>query len=433
MSQIDQLVLPEIKERKGFLVYLKIVFIPCLIYALLLLAYFGHIDFKINILTLALMGFILLVALILARHNAEYASSLFEQQKDEFKQALKSYIMKNFLQIGKETKCNGSFDSFATNYIRASRNENYASVAPSFFSAMGILGTFISIALFVPNFNANDLNSLEREISLFLSGIATAFYISIYGIFLSLWWVFFERFGRSKMQKLLERLKNSTSIFFWTKEELEQRYLTQGLAHFDKIGVIFEQVSNQDFFKELNYSIERKFGLFQEMLNVEEKAIRVSGEHIKQSMSELNRSHRNQKELSKVYLDMTDAISTFNQNLREINTKMSEQYNRLTDISADRIQHLDKTLATLDEKIENFKKSFGHYQDSMLQNQEKVFLGFKEALIQGIREFKEAYEDEKHIDGGIELMSQLKAEMSELDNEASEVIAKLNKDGELSK
>ena len=196
MSQIDQLVLPEIKERKGFLVYLKIVFIPCLIYALLLLAYFGHIDFKINILTLALMGFILLVALILARHNAEYASSLFEQKKDEFKQALKSYIMKNFLQIGKETKCNGSFDSFATNYIRASRNENYASVAPSFFSAMGILGTFISIALFVPNFNANDLNSLEREISLFLSGIATAFYISIYGIFLSLWWVFFERFDR---------------------------------------------------------------------------------------------------------------------------------------------------------------------------------------------------------------------------------------------
>lgn len=433
VEEVSELTLPEIKERSGFLVYLKIIFIPCFIYALVLLAYFGHIDFKINTLTLAFMGLILFVALILARHNAEYASSLFEQQKGEFKQALKTYIMKNFLKIGKETKCNGSFDDFTSTYIKTSRNENFATISPSLFSAMGILGTFISIALFVPSFNTNNLSFLEQEISHFLSGIATAFYVSIYGIFLSLWWVFFERFGRSKIQRLLERLKKSTSIFFWTKEELEQRYLTQGLAHFDKIGVIFEQVSNQDFFKELNSSIERKFGLFQEMLNVEEKAIRVSGEHIKQTMNELNRSHRNQKDLSKVYLDMTDAINTFNQNLREINARMSEQYNRLTDISSEKIQHLDKTIAALDEKIENFKRSFGHYQDLMFQNQEKIFTGFKDSLIQGIREFKEAYEDEKHIDGGIELMSQLKAEMSELDNEASEVIAKLNKDGEFSK
>lgn len=425
---VSQLVLPEIRERKGFLVYLKIIFIPVLIYAFALLAYLGRIDFKVDFATLVLMGVILLIALILAKHNAEYASSVFEQQKDEFKQALKNYIMRNFLKVGKETKSNASFDDFANAYVANFRNENFALIAPTTFATLGILGTFICIAFFIPHFNTGDLDALEREISQFLSGIGNAFYVAIYGIFLSLWWVFFERFGRSKIQKLLYRQKNSTSGFFWTKEELEQRYFTQGLAHFDKIGVIFEQVSNEDFFKELNHSIERKFGLFQEMLSVEEKAIHLSSEHIKQNMNELHRAQKNQKDLSRVYLEMTDSISSLQHSLKDISARLSEQYNHLLNISNERVAHLDKTLVALDEKIENFKRSFGYYQDLMLQNQEKIFMGFKQSLIQGIREFKEVYEDEKSIDGGIELMSKLKADITQLDNEASEVIAKFKED-----
>lgn len=430
---VSQLVLPEIKERKGFLVYLKIVFIPCFIYALALLVYFGYIDFKIELATLVLMGFILFIALILAKHNAEYASSAFEQQGDEFKQALKSYIMKNFLKVGREVKSNASFDDFANAYVAHFRSENFATIASTLFATLGILGTFISIALFMPSFNTSDLNSLEWAISQFLSGVSNAFYIAVYGIFLSLWWVFFERFGRSKIEKLLYRQKNSTSGFFWSKEELEQRYFTQGLRHFDKIGVIFEQVSSEDFFKELNHSIERKFGLFQEMLSVEEKAIHLSSEHIKQNMNELHRAQKNQKDLSRVYLEMSDAIASLQQSLKDINVRMSEQYNHLLSISNERIAHLDKTLATLDERIENFKRSFGYYQDLMLSNQEKIFMGFKQSLIQGMKEFKEAYEDEKHIDGSIELMSKLKADITQLDNEASEVITKLKEEYDSSK
>lgn len=425
---VSQLVLPEIRERKGFLVYLKIIFIPCFIYVLALLAYFGYIDFKMELVTLVLMGFILLVALIFAKHNAEYASSAFEQQGDEFKQALKSYIMKNFLKIGREIKSNASFDDFANAYVTHFRSENFATVASSIFATLGILGTFISIALFMPSFNTSDLSSLEWAISQFLSAMSNAFYIAVYGIFLSLWWVFFERFGRNKIQKLLYRQKNSTSNFFWTKEELEQRYFTQGLKHFDKIGVIFEQVSNEDFFKELNNSIERKFGLFQKMLSVEEKAIHLSNEHIKQNMNELHRAQKNQKDLSRVYLELGESINSLQHSLKDISIRMSEQYNHLLNISNERIAHLDKTLAGLDEKIENFKRSFGYYQDLMLSNQEKVFMGFKQSLIQGIKEFKEAYEDEKNIDDSIELMSKLKDDMTKLDDEASKVITKLKEE-----
>ncbi|TQR34670.1 hypothetical protein DMB92_01545 [Campylobacter sp. MIT 99-7217] len=427
-KEIAELILPEIKERKGFLVYVKIVFIPILLYIFVLLGYLGQLDLRVESHTLFMMGIILFIALIFARHNAEYASNIFEQQKNEFKQALKKYIMKNFLTIGNETKCNASFDEFAYSYIKGARNENFASIATSIFPMLGILGTFVSIAISMPDFSSNDSLMLEQEISQLLGGVATAFYVSIYGIFLALWWMFFEKFGKSKIQRLITRQKISTSGFFWTKEEMDHKYLSLSLKHFEKIGVIFDQVSNEDFFKELDYSIERKFGLFQEMLSVEEKSIKLSSEHIKQTMSELTRAHRTQKDLSKVYLEMTNAIGLLNQNLRDISTRMSEQYNRLLDVSNEKTQHLDRTLSSLDERIDVFKRSFEHYQNSMLENQEKVFIGFKNSLLQGMREFKDVYEEERNIDDKIAMMSQMKAEIQEIDQEASGVIAKLSKE-----
>ncbi|HHW4074030.1 TPA: MotA/TolQ/ExbB proton channel family protein, partial [Campylobacter coli] len=318
-DEISELILPESKEKKGYLVYLKIIFIPALLYVFILLGYYDIINFKVELHTVVMIGFIFFTALVFARHSSEYAYSIFEQQKDEFKQALKRHIMKHFLTIGKDTKSNANFDDFAYAYVRGARNENFASIGAAIFPMMGILGTFISIALSMPNFSSSDTAALEQEIALLLSGVGTAFYVSIYGIFLALWWMFFEKFGKSKIERLLNRQKNSTSGFFWTKEELDQRYLSESLQHFEKISAIFKQVSNQDFFAELDHTIDRKFGIFQDMLNVEEKAIRLSGEHIKQTMGELSRAQRDQRDLGKMYGEMLNGIGMLNQNLKEIN------------------------------------------------------------------------------------------------------------------
>lgn len=72
----------------------------------------------------------------------------------------------------------------------------------------------------MPNFSSSDTAALEQEIALLLSGVGTAFYVSIYGIFLALWWMFFEKFGKSKIERLLNRQKNSTSGFFGQKKSL---------------------------------------------------------------------------------------------------------------------------------------------------------------------------------------------------------------------
>lgn len=420
-----ELVLPEGREIKGILVYLKIIFVPALLYVFILLGYFGNIGFRVELHTVAMTGIIFLTALIFARHSAEYAYSIFEQQKDEFKQALKSHIIKNFLTIGKDMKSNASFDDFARSYIKGARNENFASIGAAIFPMMGILGTFISIAVSMPDFNSSNIQALEQEIAELLSGVATAFYVSIYGIFLALWWMFFEKYGASKINKLLNRQKNSTSGFFWTKEELEQRYLSESLGHFDKIGVIFQQVSSEDFFSGLDKTIERKFGLFQDMLNAEEKAIRISGEHIKQTMGELSRAQRDQRDLAKIYGEILNATGVLSQNLRDISTRMSEQYNRLLDISSERIAHFDKTLAHFDKKVERFEKNFELYERFMLENQEKVFNGFKTSLFEGMQQFKEVYEEEKSLDGKIRMINELKKEIEALDSETHDALVKL--------
>lgn len=425
-QELSNLTLPDIKERKGVLIYLKIALAPILVFALALLCYFGYINHPLNPIILALLALILIAALLCVRHNGEFAYFIFEQQNLDFKKSLKTYIMRNLLAVGKEVKSNAGFDGFATTYLSTLRNENLASIAPLSFAMLGILGTFVSVAFFMPSFSGASLSAVEYDIAVFLKSISSAFYVAIYGIFLALWWLFFDKFGLAKIKRLVSRQKNSTSGFFWTKEELQQRYMSQGLAHFEKVGAIFEQASNKDFFAELDHSIERKFKLFQDMLNTEEKAVRLSGEHIKQTMNELSRSQRSHKDLAKVYADLGESVASFNHNLRDLSARLGEQYARLSELSNERIAHLDRTIATLDEKIESFKRSFGYYQDLMLSNQEKVFMGFKEALIQGVSEFKSVYEDEKLVNDGLARAGELKADMSELNDEASELIEKLN-------
>ncbi|WP_348519110.1 MotA/TolQ/ExbB proton channel family protein [Campylobacter sp. CCS1377] len=424
-DKMIELVLPEVKERKGFLVYFKIILAPFLAYLCFALAYFNFISLRIDLNSFAMISILFFIALILAKYNAEYDSNIFEQQKLEFKQNLKQYIIKHFLTIGKETKANASFDNFAYDFVTNIRNEQFTSVATSIFPMLGVLGTFISLAISMPNFTSNDIANLEGEISYLLIGVSSAFYISAYGIFLALWWVFFEKYGKNKIQKLINRQKNATSNFFWTKEELEHRYLYESLKHFDKIGLIVEQVSNQDFFTELDQTINRKFELFQDMFSVEEKAIRISNEYIKQTMNDLHKSQKEQKDIGKLYSEILNAVGIFNQNLKDVNLRMSEQYNRLLDISSEKTHHLDKTLSSLDEKIELFQRNFEYYQKSMLENQEKIFNGFKTSLLEGMKEFREIYEEEKSLDSNLEIMSQLKNEITELNSEASEMISKL--------
>ena len=398
-DNFTDLALPEVKGRQSFFVYTKIIFLPTAIYLVALLGFLGYIDFQIGLHTVIMMGIIWVISLIFAKNSAELACCYFEQSGADFKRNLKEYIIKHLLVIGKDTKSNAGFDEFVAYYTRNLRNENFASVGAGIFPMLGILGTFISIAVSMPEFNSSNTTELETEISTLLSGVATAFYVSIYGIFLALWWIFFEKYGTSKFETLVRRQKNATSGFFWTKEELDRRYLQENLRHFEKIGVIFEHVSNAEFFEELDKTIEAKF-----------KAVKLSGEHIKQTMNTSLKSSKDQKDLIKVHAEILNVINKFNGNIKDMQLKFAEQYNRLYDVGGERIARLEKSVGELEYNVKNFSESLSKFSGEILEKQKLAMDGFKESLIDGVQAFKKAFDDEA-----------IEQDIDELDKEANEI------------
>ncbi len=73
---------------------------------------------------------------------------------------------------------------------------------------------------------------------------------------------------------------------------------------------------------------------------------------------------------------------------------MSEQYNRLLDISSDKIHHLDKTLSAFDEKIERFGKIL-NFMKSNVGKSRKGFEGFKASLFEGMHNLKKYMKKKK--------------------------------------
>ncbi len=425
--------LPESGDRQRFLVYLKIVFLPIVVYVPFVLGYFKVINFAVGLHTIVMMGVILLVALLFARHNAEYGCCVFEQQSGEFKRELKDYIMRTLLTIGKDTKSNASFDDFVENYSVGVRNENFAGVGAGVFPMLGILGTFISIAITMPNFSSSDTAALETEISTLLSGVGTAFYVSIYGIFLALWWIFFERFGISRFKKIVGRQKISTKQFFWAPAEINRRYMQESLGSFQKIGKVFEYVSNESFFDELDHMVERKYKNFEKLLDTEKNAIKLSGEHIKQTMDTLLKTQRDQKDLVRVHADIINVLHKFNQHIEEMQLKFGEQYARLQSFSDERIGKLERSVGDFGGEINKFETSLQIFSSEILEKQKQALEGFRRGMLEGMNAFKEIFVDEGNKgDESLALIEELKQSIAEIDADANEALRKLeaNVDGE---
>lgn len=352
----------EAPKRNCALVYLKLILLPTLAYLYFLLGFLGILHFKVGIHSIVLIGFIYIVALIFAKHNGEFGVCTFRRYSKEFQVELHEYVSKNLMPIGGVMKSNASFENFIDTYAKGIRNDNYASVAASIFPTMGILGTFISIALTLPDFSSQSAGALENEISLLLSGVGTAFYVSIYGILLSLWWIFFEKRGLSRFDRDVAVIQNATASLFWTKEEIEQAYLQENLQNFERIGKMFERLSSNDFFERLGKSIETKFKLFDEMLTLEAQAVKRGAEHIKEGMEALSRSQDRQRDLAVIHEDILTKLTLFNESTTNLQIKIAKSSEEMVKTNQELLRTLQETGSIQgetppNEEVESLKES----------------------------------------------------------------------------
>ncbi len=347
----------EHQPKHCFFVYLKIMTLPFLAYLYCILGFIGVLPIHMGGHTVILIGFIFVVSLLFARHNAEFGACYFKRYLREFRSELEAYVAKNMMRIGTTTKSNASFENFIRHYSKRIRNDNYASIGASIFPTMGILGTFVSIAFTLPSFSSQNAGAFEQEITLLLSGVGTAFYVSIYGILLSLWWIFFEKKGMNRFEKEIERIKEETTSFFWTKEEIEQAYLKENLEHFEKIAHMFEKLTAHDFFERLGQSIEQKFSLFDEMLSLEGKALKMGAEHVKEGMDVLSRSREKQRDLVSIHEAILEQLNRFNENTTSLHVKMFEEQKQLHDATKEMADVLKEHSYPPSEDVEALKES----------------------------------------------------------------------------
>ncbi|MFW2442014.1 MotA/TolQ/ExbB proton channel family protein [Aliarcobacter butzleri] len=367
--------------------------VPIVLFIAVLLCYIGVFPLNVEIHSVILIGIILFIYLFFVKHNAYYVSCKFKTQYEDLAYNLKEYINNNLLTIGETTKANGSVDDFLQDYTSNIRNTNLSTIASGIFPTLGILGTFISIALSMPDFTAGTTQALESEITVLLGGVGTAFYVSIYGIFLSIWWIFFEKFGMSRFDHDSFVIKESTKSFFWTRIDIESIHIKSNLDNFTKMSNVFNQLTSSDILETINNSIERRFKALDELLNKElilssklDENIQMLNRMSKDISSTLN-SFEKQKNL------YTLSAELLNANIIKLNSHMDNlSSENLKSIYTNIVKSIE-TMKNDMEKIEwKFKKEIDEYDEKIthkLQNSLELIDVETSKIVKDLSEFKE--------------------------------------------
>ncbi len=341
-----------------------IVLLPLLFVVGLVLGYVGVVPLKVELHTLLIVAFIFIVFMFFVRHNANYAACHMRGSFLRMEENLQTELRSNALTIMGKTKSTLHVKDFMAEYYKDIRNDNFARVAPSVFPMMGILGTFIAIALSMPDFTVKDLDALDREISVLLSGIGTAFYASIYGIMLSLIWTYFEKSGNTKVDRNIYDLEKLYDSRVWKRSELIKHEHMQSELKDQQIVQTLKETFNMDFIKELNEQYLKNFttivndttGSFTELTN-----------HMQHASTELritlDKMHNRQESVNAVSM-IKENIEGFNSNAKSLQKSM-ERFDGTVEHTFDKI---DSEVGQAVEKLSTFARIISEQNQMILQN-----------------------------------------------------------------
>jgi hypothetical protein len=420
----DELVDFHVSSRKQGSCFSRLIWlawIPLLIFAGAVAAYLKMISLRMEFHSVVMIGMIFIIYLLFMKHNAYYAACKFKRKQGVLGAALEKYIDKNLLDIGGVHKANAPFDQFIKNFTTSLRNDNFASVAASVFPTLGILGTFISIALTMPDFSSQDSAQLEQEISQLLGGVGTAFYVSIYGIFLSLWWIFFEKKGMSEFERHVRIIREKTRSFFWTKEEIEQVHFTQSMKNFENLNTLFTKISSNEFIDNLQDTLQERMQMFESIIHQEQKAFQKSTEHFEEIIKLSEKSMQMSEQLFGAYEhirnkmeDVVYSLESTHKLLRLVNQDLAvreDNLSRTTQLLAKHTEELSRALESVN--AEHIEKLYKHVQESlnsMRLESQKVAVAFNRHL----NNFDESY------------TNKLRTSLELIDSETAKIIRQLS-------
>jgi len=352
----------------GFISYFLILSVPLAIFGAVVAGYLHYMNMKIDIHTVVTIGVIFFIFLLFIPHNATYSSCKIRNQFEPMEKELKKDIRKTLLKIGNEKKSTLKIEDFFKSYFLDIRNDNFASVATTIFPMLGILGTFVSIAISMPDFSVSSTKDLDHEISVLLGGVGTAFYASIYGIFLSIWWLFWEKRGLSRIERSIKLVKNAYKKYLWDDVRLKHFLLAQNQMHNEELVESLKENFNIHFMKQFNDSYIESY---QKLLFKTDDAFtkisrdmdRVSnkvGEVLRDVVSAKNTTDAI-KEIDKRMADFNFAVekldNTVEGTLHSVDKEVGEIVKKLADFAAIVVQKSDEVERSIEKyhnKIEKY-------------------------------------------------------------------------------
>ena len=304
--------------------FIVISMIPILFFVSMIAGYLGVIHLNVPSHSLIVIGFILFIFLLFIKHNANYSICRMRANYMEMEITLRGKLTSNILTIDDKSKSILELEQFLQKYYAGIRNDNFVSVASSIFPMLGILGTFVAIAISMPNFSVSDTQALDNEISLLLSGIGSAFFASIYGILLSLIWTYFEKRGLSKVDRYFQEIDAIFESKIWSKDEL--------IIHQHMQKSILKETFNLDFIKELNKlqldsfkniinETNNGFISISKNMNEASKNIQTSSEELNKTMSQIKDKNNSLDS----YKEIQNSLREFTQATKLLNTSESEE------------------------------------------------------------------------------------------------------------
>lgn len=327
-----------------FINYFFIALVPSLFFVGILMGFLDIIPLKVTIHSVIIIAIIYVIYLLFIQHNANYVVCKMRHEYVELQKELQKEIQNNSLTIFDKTKSTITIQSFITEYYKTFRNDNFASVAPSFFPMLGILGTFTAIAISMPNFSMTNTDALDHEISLLLSGIGTAFYASIYGILLSIIWNFFEKRGLSKVDHDSHELEEIYKSFIWSQSELKRHEHMQHEMRDQKMIKALKETFNLEFIQILN---EKHLENFQTIIGETNKNFTTITNHMQMVSTDLKET------ISKIHHSQTalNASDRIEQNIKEFNRTTQTLSHTLNQFDVTLEKSLNMTFYKIDQEV----------------------------------------------------------------------------------
>jgi len=218
----------------------------------------------------------------------------------------------------------------------------------------------------MPDFSSSNEAQLDHEISLLLSGIGTAFYASIYGIFLSIVWSFFEKRGLSKVDTDSHQLHDVYSSYIWSESELKKHEHMQHEIRDQKMIQALKETFNLEFIQALN---EKHLENFQTIIGETNKNFTSITNHMQMVSTDLKDTIA-KIEASKAALTATERlehnIDKFTQTTTKLNQTLEQFDNTLEKSLTMTYTQIDTEVAEIVKKLANFAHSTAE-QNKILQ------------------------------------------------------------------